>query len=72
MYFADYYKETISGKMWPVLGDRGVFILDGRNTRQTMINDAIEFGKKYGHTHFKIEKGESLLRSKPITPLIVI
>lgn len=63
----DYKDELIE-----VCGDRGVVILDGRNTLETMHNDAIEFNKDVLRQYpaYQIFKGETLTRSQPITGVI--
>jgi hypothetical protein len=70
MYFAQYYHKAVnSEELIEGCGDRSVFILDGRNSVETMKNDAKLFGKRYSWLAFHIEKGESFLRSRKITEI---
>ena len=56
--YLDY--SPISGKLIEPCGDRSVFILDGRNNIETMINDAIQANgfRRPKYPHFKIMRGD--------------
>jgi len=64
MYFAEYFDSDFR----PLVGDRSVYILDGRNNSGTMIADAQAWGKRQaefgrGHAYFQIKVGETFTRS---------
>lgn len=48
-------------------GDRGVVILDGRSSITTLKAIARAVAKQRGYTGFRLERGPSLLRAKPVT-----
>ena len=60
--------------MMEEIGDRGVVILDARNSIDTSIRDAKEFNgnRRPIYNGFKIFQGESFLNANPITELIEI
>lgn len=63
MYFAQYYQRSaVSNDVIEGCGDRSVFILDGRNTIETMADDAESFGRKHGWIAYSLHKGDSLTR----------
>jgi hypothetical protein len=70
MRYVQYYWKH-ENKMMEEIGDRGVVILDARNSVETSINDAKEFNGKHRplYAGFKIFQGESFLNAKPITEL---
>ena len=70
MRYVQYY-DKINGKLLEVCGDRGVVILDGRNSINTSINDAMNINGVHRpfYSGFKIFQGESLLNARPITKL---
>ena len=61
MYFADFYHDSRHQMM--ACGDRSVYILDGRNSLDTMIEDAREWGRKYGFKSYKLCRGDTFCRS---------
>jgi hypothetical protein len=71
MRYVQYY-NNIDGKMREVCGDRGIIILDGRNSLRTSIKDAVKFNgyRRPIYDAFKIYGGESIMRSNSITNLI--
>ena len=74
-YYIQYYDKKLNGEIDESLGSDGVFILDGRNNLNTMINDGYEQYNRIkkvrpGLSHFKVMKGERFTRSVPITELI--
>lgn len=52
-----YWVQYLHKAVWPagtdelidVCGDRGVFILDGRNSQETMRQDALKFAQRMEH-----------------------
>jgi predicted sulfurtransferase len=74
MHYVQYYWKDLTGELAEAIGDRGVVILDGRNSIETMKQNAIHFnGKRRPHYEaFRIFKGDSFIRSKPITELILL
>jgi len=72
MVFIQYYYGK--DKDWQsVLGDRGIVILDGRNSVRTMKEDAVRFNgfRRPVFDGFQIFKGESLCRNcRELTPII--
>jgi hypothetical protein len=73
MYFAEFYNPGALNKdqLFPACGDRGVYILDGRNTRTTQIEDARSWAQKHGFHGFKICVGDTFTRARPLTGLIL-
>ncbi len=73
MVFVQYYRYgCITGELIQACGDRSIFILDGRNSLTTMINDSIKANKLPDRKYpaFQIFKGDNLLRSYPINNII--
>lgn len=65
MYFAEIYvKSSYSGKNIPLIGDRGILILDGRESKHLWKNHIKQHCQKHKieATSFVICRGESLLR----------
>jgi len=65
MVYVQYYEDDKN----EALGDRGIIILDGRNSMETLHEDARRFNnwrrpKYYG---YRIFKGERFSTSKPIS-----
>lgn len=62
--FVQFLDKDLSGKIGDACGSDGVFILDGRNNFDTMINDAYERIKQLRKIHtfagFEIRKGTRL------------
>jgi hypothetical protein len=73
MRYVQYYWKH-EGKIMEECGDRGVVILDGRNSLQTSIDDAIGFNGRHRpyYAAYRIFQGESLSNARPITKLIEI
>ena len=69
MIYAQYWRKSETSGWQECVGDRGVFILDGRNTQSTQQEDAAAWGKRHGHDGFIIMKGESFTRSTPLDSL---
>ena len=70
MIYAQFYgKSAISDELIEGCGDRSVFVLDGRNTLRTQIADAKAWGARHGWLAFKIYKGDTFTRSRPISSL---
>lgn len=73
MRYVQYMEQSADGlKLIETCGDRGVVILDQRNTLEHSIQDAACFN---GHRRplypaFRIFEGESLMRAKPVTGII--
>ncbi len=75
MYYIGYYqKSAISELLVSACGDRAIVILDGRDTLDKMIQDARDFNGVHRPVYkaFKIHKGDNVLRSNPITKLILL
>lgn len=72
MYYIQYFNGTT--KESEACGDRAVVILDGRNSLQTMKNEAIEFNgyRRPVYSAYQIFKGETFTRSQSITGIIPI
>ena len=70
MRYVQYYQKR-KGEMIEECGDRGVVILDARNSIRTSMNDAINFNGKGRpfYAGYKIFQGESFLNARPITEL---
>lgn len=70
MIFAEYYDCNLR----PLCGDRSVFILDGRNRRDTQIADARAFGRKHPtHRFFRICRGATFCREvHPLTKVLEV
>lgn len=64
MYFADFYHDSFHQEK--ALGDRSVYILDGRNNMGTMMMDAISWGRKHSFGSYELRKGETFTRSSLI------
>ena len=69
MYFAQFYRDTAGDQ--PVCGDRGVLILDGRESLHSQYMHARDWCERYKYSSFKIMRGESFTRSKAISPVQV-
>lgn len=69
-YYVQYKMRDLAGKVVDAMGSDGVFILDGRNTIATMIEDAktrmekLELVQPY-YLGFEINRGDRF--EKPIT-----
>lgn len=74
MYFAQFYtRGVISGDVIEACGDRSVIILDGRNTIETMMENAITFGRLHGWIAFSLHKGITFNRGvTSLSPTIPI
>ena len=76
IYFVEYYqKSAISDNLIPACGDRAVIVLDGRNSLETMKQDArVNNGvRRPVYDAFKIHKGESFSNNcKSLTELIYL
>ena len=72
MVYVQYYYRNQSGELQEVLGDRGVVILDGRNSLKKLKEDAIACNGKRRPIFdgYRIFFGESFTRSAPITEII--
>jgi len=67
MYFAQFYNRKLDGTLGEAVGDRGVFILDGRNNRATMGQDAVAHAKRYGFEAYSIHAGASFSDSRKVS-----
>ena len=73
MYYGQFYiKSAMSDKLIHALGDRGVFILDGRNSLHTQLYDCKEWAIKHKFLAYQVFKGESFCRSKPLSELYMV
>ena len=69
MYAAFYQKSAMSDEIIGACGDRSVVILDGRLNPHTLGEIAAEECKRRGYLAWRIFKGESFTRSRPISQL---
>lgn len=53
-------------------GDRSHYRLDGRNSLDTLIEDAREWAQKHGAAAFRVEAGTGLLDLQPRTKMITV
>lgn len=67
MFFAQFYDRKLDGTLGEAVGDRGVFILDGRNNKATMGRDAVAHARRYGFAAYSIHAGESFTRSSRVS-----
>jgi len=72
MVYVQYYERNSSGELQEAIGDRGVVVLDGRNSLETMKSDAVAFNgeRRPVFDGYRIFKGYSFTRSAPITEII--
>jgi len=60
MYFAEFYTRDVqTGELIPACGDRSVYVLDGRTSRATQIQDADKWARTHGFEAFVIYSGPS-------------
>ena len=57
MYFIEYSEYDLDGEIRPALGDRGVIIVDGRESASVHHNIARREGAKRGFPFYRICKG---------------
>lgn len=52
--------SPVTGNLYEPCGDRAVVVLDGRNSLETMVNDAHQFNgfRRPMYPHFKIMRGD--------------
>lgn len=67
MYFAQFYNRKLDGTLGEAVGDRGVFILDGRNSKATIDKDAAAQARRYGFEAYSIHVGESFSNSRKVS-----
>ncbi len=73
MVYAEFYhKSAVSDELIPGCGDRSVLILDGRNRLETMHHFAKDFARKHGWLAYTINRGDSIIRSKPVTKVMPV
>ena len=72
MTYVQYYERKLDGQLGESCGDRGVVVLDGRNSVATMKLDARAFNgvRRPLYEAFRIFSGPSFTRSTAITPII--
>ncbi len=73
MYYVE-YGSIVNGEFVAACGDRAVVILDGRNSIQTMDADAIAYNgnRRPWYQAYRICKGESFTRSKPVGDYVLL
>ena len=66
------YFEKRGDKFVEAMGDRGIVILDARNSMENSKTDARVFNgvRRPTYAAFQLLQGDSILRSKPITAII--
>lgn len=67
MHYAQFYNRKLDGTLGEAVGDRGVFILDVRNSKLNMGRDALEHAMRYGFEAYSIHVGESFTRSRKVS-----
>lgn len=67
MYFAQFYNRKLDGTLVESVGDRGVFVLDGRRSRENMALDAAAHARRYGFAAYSIHVGDSFTRSRKVS-----
>ena len=74
MIFVQYYIKNSDDKFMEACGDRGVIILDGRNSLATWHDDARKFNgyRRPKYAGYQLFKGNSLLNNQPITDMIIL
>ena len=70
--YVQYYETNLAGKLDWVLGDRGVVVLDGRNSLSTQKLDAVRLNgyRRPKYEAYSIHKGRGFNDSVAITPII--
>jgi len=69
--FAEFFiVESVTGKLIGACSDRSVIGLDGRMSRLSMEAMAENECRKRGYVAWRLIKGPSLLRAKPITKTV--
>lgn len=74
MYYVQFFQRAV----WPVgtdkiieaCGDRGVIVLDGRESKNTMHEFSERECNKRGYVGWQLFKGETFTRSRPISEFI--
>lgn len=69
MIYAQFYHRGDDGTFYEGVGDRQVVILDGRPSPTTHGEIAEKEARKRGYDAWRIFKGESFTRSRPISQL---
>ena len=69
MLYAQFYDRNSSGKLAEACGDRSVIILDGRYSNDTNGKISAEECSKRGYLAWRVFKGDSFTRSKPVSQL---
>lgn len=75
MRYVQYYEyDKKEDKFYQACGDRSIVILDARNTIENSEDDAFRFNgnRRPKYDAFKLYQGESLMRSNPITELVML
>jgi hypothetical protein len=72
MRYVEYYTRDENGDYQEVCGDRGMVVLDARNSIKTSMQDAIQFNgfRRPVFDAYRLFQGENCLRSTPITNII--
>jgi hypothetical protein len=70
IYAQFYHRGMITGKLIEAVGDRGVIILDGRNSRSTHRVIAAEECIKRKYAGYSLHQGETFTRSHLIEPFV--
>jgi hypothetical protein len=73
--FAEFYQAKINddgnrSELVPACGDRSVIRLDGRNNQYNLELLAEQECKNRNYVAWRLTRGESLLRAKPITKIV--
>lgn len=74
MRFVQYYDYNLAGGLDTVLGDRGVVVLDARNTIENSIQDAIAWNgvRRRYYPAFQLFQGRSFADCTPISNIITL
>jgi hypothetical protein len=70
IYVQFYQKGVMTGDTIEACGDRSVVVLDGRCTRDWLMDIATDECEKRGFIAWRLFKGDSFTRSTPISPLM--
>ncbi len=74
MTFVQFYDRDIAGDLMPIIGDRGIVVLDGRLSISNLIAEgkAMNGVKRPKYAAMAICKGDSFGRFQFITPILTI
>lgn len=71
-YYGEFHQHDLAGELGPACGDQSVIILDGRMSSRNQHAVTAAECKKRGYFAYAILRGDSLLRSTRIGPVISV